>query len=151
MDYAEVLQFSAPVWEIALPAIWALADVITGLIKAQVTNSKNSSKMRTGLYRKAGEIMLVGLAWLFCIAVRFPYDLASYIAAYIVVMETLSIFENLKASGVPIPDFITTKTEHIAEDLNEGKKTQTQTAQGLLPEAKEAGRADKRKEEKKKE
>ena len=150
MDYSEVLQFSAPVWEIALPAIWALADVITGLIKAQITNSKNSSKMRTGLYRKAGEIMLVGLAWLFCIAVRFPYDLASYIAAYIVVMETLSILENLKASGVPVPDFITNKTEHMAEDLNEGKKENKIPTQGLLPEAKESGQADKKKKEEEK-
>lgn len=122
MNYSEVLHFSAPIWEILLPAIWAAADVLTGLIKAQVTNSKNSSKMRVGLYRKAGEIMLVGLAWLFCIAVRFPYDLAAWFAGFIVLMETLSIFENLKAAGVPIPDFITNKTEQIADELGAGPK-----------------------------
>ena len=148
MTYTDVLQFSAPVWEILLPAIWALADIITGIIKAQITNTKNSAKMRTGLYRKAGEIMLVGLAWLFCIAVRFPYDLASYIAAYIVVMETLSIFENLKASGVPIPDFITNKTEHFAQDLNEGKTEgvieETHTAPAQIPTKEEAPGSDKK-------
>ena len=118
MDLTQ-LTFNAPYWEIVLPAVWALADIITGFIKAQITNTKNSSKMRNGLYRKAGELLVVFLAWLFCAAIAFPYDLAGWVAAYIVFMETLSILENLKASGVPIPDSITNKVDHIVKDMED--------------------------------
>lgn len=118
MDVLTALNFNAPYWEIILPAVWALADIITGFIKAQVTDSKNSSVMRKGLYRKSGELLVVFLAWLFCAAVAFPYDLAGWVAAYIVFMETLSILENLKASGVPIPDSITNKVEHAMKEVD---------------------------------
>lgn len=113
------LTFNAPYWEIVLPAVWALADIITGFIKAQITNTKNSSKMRNGLYRKCGELLVVFLAWLFCAAIAFPYDIAKWVAAYIVFMETLSILENLKASGVPIPDSITNKLDHAMKDMED--------------------------------
>lgn len=119
MDVITNMTFNAPYWEIVLPAVWALADIVTGFIKAQITNTKNSSVMRNGLYRKAGELLVVFLAWLFCAAISFPYDLAGWVAGYIVAMETLSILENLKASGVPIPDSITNKMDHIVKDMED--------------------------------
>ena len=130
MTTTDMITFSAPYWEVLLPAIFALADVITGLLQAQINGTKNSSVMRKGLYRKAGEILIVGLAWVFCLATAFPVDLAGYIAAYIVLMEALSVSENLKLAGVPVPDWVTKKAreqaekyDHMAdtEDKAEGK------------------------------
>ena len=128
MTTNDVITFSAPYWEVLLPAIFALADVITGLLQAQINGTKNSSVMRKGLYRKAGEILIVGLAWVFCLATAFPVDLAGYIAAYIVLMEALSVSENLKLAGVPVPDWVTKKAreqaekyDHMAEDKAEDK------------------------------
>ena len=115
MTTTDMITFSAPYWEVLLPAIFALADVITGLLQAQINGTKNSSVMRKGLYRKAGEILIVGLAWVFCLATAFPIDLAGYIAAYIVLMEVLSISENLKLAGVPVPDWVTKKAREQAE------------------------------------
>lgn len=120
-EFNDHLNFSASYWELVLPSIFALADVISGFIQAQINGTKNSSVMRKGLYRKVGEIMLVGLCWIFCMAVQFPYDLAAVVAIYIVLMESLSIAENLKAAGIPIPEYITKKTQEAANAINKGE------------------------------
>lgn len=118
-------EFSTSYWEILLPSIWAAADIVSGFICAQINGTKNSSVMRKGLYCKVGEIMTVGLCWIFCLAVRCPYDLAACVAGYIVLMESLSIAENLKHSGVPIPDFITKKAKEAADAVNKGENDDT--------------------------
>ena len=125
MTTTDMITFSAPYWEVLLPAIFALADVITGLLQAQINGTKNSSVMRKGLYRKAAEILIVGLAWVFCLATAFPVDLAGYIAAYIVLMEALSVSENLKLAGVPIPDWVTKKAREQAEKYDHMDKAES--------------------------
>lgn len=106
MDAIEALQqihFTAPYWEFALPCISAGADIITGWIQASINGTWDSTKMRKGLYRKLGEIMVVVLAWVVGVAVALPFDVASAAAVYIVVMESISILENLDQAGVNIP------------------------------------------------
>ena len=106
MDAIEALQqihFTAPYWEFALPCIAAGSDILTGWIQASINGTWDSTKMRKGLYRKLGEIMVVVLAWVVGVAVALPFDVASAAAVYIVVMESISILENLDQAGVNIP------------------------------------------------
>lgn len=106
MDAIEALQqihFTAPYWEFALPCIAAGSDILTGWIQASINGTWDSTKMRKGLYRKLGEIMVVVLAWIVGVAVALPFDVASAAAVYIVVMESISILENLDQAGVNIP------------------------------------------------
>lgn len=106
MNAIEALQqihFTAPYWEFALPCIAAGSDIITGWIQASINGTWDSTKMRKGLYRKLGEIMVVVLAWVVGVAVALPFDVASAAAVYIVVMESISILENLDQAGVNIP------------------------------------------------
>ena len=106
MDAIETLQqihFTAPYWEFALPCIAAGSDILTGWIQASINGTWDSTKMRKGLYRKLGEIMVVVLAWIVGVAVALPFDIASAAAVYIVVMESISILENLDQAGVNIP------------------------------------------------
>jgi toxin secretion/phage lysis holin len=106
MEAIEVLQtvhFNAPYWEFALPCVAAAADIITGWIQASINGTWDSTKMRRGLYRKLGEILVVVLAWVVGIAVSLPFDVASAAAVYIVVMECISIMENMDQAGVNIP------------------------------------------------
>jgi len=98
----------------------ALSDVITGLIQAQITGTKRSSIMRKGLYRKLGELGAILLTWVTCIAIDMPVKYAATVSVYVCVMEALSILENLRAAGVPIPDFITRKAKEIDEEINHG-------------------------------
>ena len=108
-------------WILLLPAIMAFIDVVTGFIQAQINGNKNSSVMRKGLYRKAAELILVLTALLICIAFSFPIKVAAIVSFYIVWMEFQSIAENLKSAGVPVPEWITTKTNEINEQINNGK------------------------------
>ena len=123
MDIVYSIHFANNYWIIALPAIFALSDVITGFIQAQINNCKNSSVMRKGLYRKVGELGVIMLVWVTCIAIKLPIKYPAAVALYVCLMEGLSIMENLQAMGVQIPDFITRKAKDIDEEINHGDPT----------------------------
>lgn len=120
MDIIFELHFAANYWIIALPAIEAVADVITGFIQAQITGTKRSSIMRKGLYRKCGELGTILLVWVVCIALEFDIKYVAAVSIYVCIMEALSILENLKAAGVQIPDFVTKKAQEINDEINHG-------------------------------
>lgn len=116
------LHYQQSLWILALPALMAAADILTGLAQAQVNGKKNSSVMRKGFYRKLGELGAILLTWIVCIALNLGDAIPTAASIYIVFMEALSIMENLQALGVPIPSFITRKAKQVAEELDEGKK-----------------------------
>jgi len=120
LDIVYKVHFAHNYWIIALPALFALSDVITGLIQAQINGTKNSSIMRKGLYRKCGELGVILLVWVTCIAIELPVKYPAAVALYVCFMEALSIMENVQAMGVPIPDFITRKAKEINEEINNG-------------------------------
>lgn len=86
----------------------ALADYITGIIKAYCTNSLSSSKMRKGGLNKLSEIIIVLVACGLDIGIKALgqyYDsieisvvagalTASLVFSYITIMEIISILEN---------------------------------------------------------
>ena len=123
MDIVYSIHFTNNYWIIAHPAIFALSDVITGLIQAQINNCKNSSVMRKGLYRKVGELGVIMLVRITCIAIELPIKYPAAVALYVCLMEGLSIMENLQAMGLRIPDFITRKAKDIDEEINHGDPT----------------------------
>ena len=122
MDIVFQIHYARDYWIIALPAIFALADVVSGFTKAQVNGTKNSSVMRKGLYRKCGELGTILLVWVVCIAIELSMKYVAAVSAYVCIMEALSILENLKAMGVPIPDIITKKAQEIDDQLNHSTK-----------------------------
>lgn len=103
METLQQIHFTAPYWVIILPLVAAGCDIITGWIQASVNGTWDSTKMRKGLYRKGGEIMVVILAWVVGIAITLPVRLADFAAGYIILMEAISIMENLDQAGVSIP------------------------------------------------
>jgi len=121
MDIIFKLHFAANYWIIALPALEALGDVATGFIQAQITGTKRSSIMRKGLYRKCGELGMILLVWVVCIALELDIKYTAAVSIYVCIMEALSILENLKAMGVPIPDIITKKAHEIDSQINHGE------------------------------
>ncbi|MDE6520675.1 MAG: phage holin family protein [Ruminococcus sp.] len=86
----------------------ALADYITGIIKAYCTNSLSSKKMRTGGLNKLSEIIVMTASCGLDIGIKMLGNYyespeiseiagaltASLVFTYIVVMEIVSIFEN---------------------------------------------------------
>lgn len=79
-----------------------LGDVIVGLVKAFALGNFSSSKMREGLWHKAGSVLLLLLAAGVTIACQyvqiFPEEFAVIyvpICAYLAIMEIGSILENI--------------------------------------------------------
>lgn len=121
IEVVSQIHYANNYWIILMPSIAALFDVITGYIQAQINGIKNSSVMRKGLYRKFAELILVLFVMVVCIAFNFPLRVSTVVSIYVVWMEVQSIAENLKAAGVPVPEWVTTKTNEINNQINNGE------------------------------
>ena len=93
------LNFATLGWNIGLPLILILVDVVSGIIQALINDDFHSTTMRQGLYHKVLEILVIVVA--FALQFAFNSELVStVIMGYIVVMELASILENLTRAGL---------------------------------------------------
>lgn len=102
MDFGEIIQslsFSSILWQILAPILFSLGDIITGFIQAVINNDVDSTKMRTGLLHKILLILILFLSILLDITFNLSFCSKS-VSIYIIVMEILSICENLTKAGV---------------------------------------------------
>lgn len=84
-------------------------------------------KMRSGLTKKVGEIAILVIGELFSYGMRIPPFIMAGISAYIIFMEFMSIMENLKKMGVPIPGFISKVLNTVDLALKEEDITEALT------------------------
>lgn len=127
VTFIENFQFRNEFWILILPVSLMAIDFITGLLYAWSTETFKSKKMRSGLTKKVGEIAILVIGELFSYGMRIPPVIMAGISAYIIFMEFMSIMENLKKMGVPIPGFISKvlNTVDLAlkeEDITEALK-----------------------------
>ena len=118
--YIEVLQnfrFRNEWWVLILPISLMAIDVVTGLLKAFVTKTFQSSVLRAGGCKKAGEVAVLGVGELFTCALVLPDYVMIMVSAYIVFMEIMSIIENVDKLGVPIPAFVRDVVNNVADQL----------------------------------
>lgn len=95
------LNFSSLLWQIIVTLCFILADVIVGFISAVIQKNVDSQKMREGLLRKILLIIVIILS--FIIQYGFNITIISRVVCiYIVVMEIISILENLKKAGIDL-------------------------------------------------
>ena len=106
VTFLENFQFRNEFWILILPVSLMAIDILTGLLYAWSTETFKSKKMRSGLSKKVGEIAILVIGELFSYGMRIPPVIMAGISAYIIFMEFMSIMENLKKLGVPIPGFI---------------------------------------------
>lgn len=107
MSFSEILEslnFTNLVWQIVTPLIFMLTDIITGVIQAVINKNLDSQKMREGLLRKLGLILIIILSFIIRYAFNIPI-ISKAIILYIIIMETLSILENLKKAGIDFGKF----------------------------------------------
>ena len=120
-------RFRNELWILILPVSLMAIDFITGLLYAWSTNTFKSKKMRSGLTKKVGEIAILVIGELFSYGMRIQPIIMDGISAYIIFIEFMSLMENLKKMGVPIPGFISKvlNTVDLAlkeEDITEALK-----------------------------
>lgn len=103
-----------------VPLIFMLCDVVSGLAKAYVQKNVISHKMRSGIIKKCGEMMIIVLTAVVVYSVQWPHQIIAIVSLYMILMEIISIMENLDGIGVPIPKWIEKTINNVAEDINDG-------------------------------
>ena len=122
--FLENFHFRNEVWILIIPVALMAIDFLTGLLYAWSAETFKSKKMRSGLTKKVGEIAILVIGELFSYGMRIPGVIMSGISAYIIFMEFMSIMENLKKMGVPIPGFIAKVLNTVDLALKEEDITQ---------------------------
>ena len=119
MDTLKEITFTERYWIILLPLVLMAADIVTGWIQATINGTWDSTKMRVGLFRKSGELLVIIIAYIIYAAISLPIDAPAFIATYIIIMEVISVCENLDQAGLPVPLWITRRLKKVAKDLSE--------------------------------
>lgn len=119
MESIKNIEFTHRYWILLLPLILMAADIVTGWIQATINGTWDSTKMRIGLFRKSGELLVIIIAYVIYAAISLPVDAPAFIAAYIIIMEVISVCENLDQAGLPVPVWITRRLKKVAKDLSE--------------------------------
>lgn len=88
-----------------------LFDIIVGVVNAYLHHELSSSKMREGLSHKIGEVFLIllsdGCYFAMCVPpfdkMGVPADIVNVVAGFIVLMELMSIIENICKLNPDLP------------------------------------------------
>lgn len=108
-------------WGLVAPCIMMAIDFITGTIYAWSTKTFQSKKMRTGLSKKVGELAIIVIGEVLSFSLGLPKYIMTGISLYIIIMELMSIFENLDKMGVPVPKFIKDVINNVSDSIDSGK------------------------------
>ena len=120
-EITEEIHYSHDYWIFLLPLVLIASDVVSGWIQATINSTWDSTKMRKGLFRKGGEMMVVVVAWVVGIALPMDINIALFASVYIVIMEALSVLENLDLAGIPMPTWLIKRLKKTAQSMTEGE------------------------------
>lgn len=117
---------------IELTAILIVLDYVTGLMKAFATRTVSSSKMRAGLYHKAGYAVVIALAFLLehgqqYVNLGFTVPLITPVCLYIVFAEVVSVLENAVALN---PELVHSGIFKVFLNSNDALKDEAQAQAG---------------------
>ena len=107
--------FTSDLWKILLPLILVAGDVLCGWLQASINHTLDSTKMRTGLFRKFGEIVVLVIAYVVGSAINQLSGIYVAVAIYISLMEAISIMENLDQAGVPLPKWLLKRLKKVKD------------------------------------
>ena len=120
-EITEEIHYSHDYWIFLLPLVLIASDVVSGWIQATINSTWDSTKMRKGLFRKGGEMLVVVIAWIVGIAIPMDVNIAVFFSGYIVLMELVSVIENLDLAGIPMPVWIIKRLKKTMQNFTEGE------------------------------
>ena len=112
------LRFTDGLWALAVPAVLMAIDFATGFLNAWARREVQSAKMRTGLAKKLGELAALVATKLCTLGMALPGELMTGVSLYIVMMELVSITENLALLHVPVPKRVRQKLKNIKDEID---------------------------------
>lgn len=95
------LNFTSVMWQIFGSLLFILADIISGVISAVIQKNLDSQKMREGLLRKMLLVIIIALSFI-AQQVFGITAISKIVCIYIIVMEIISILENVKKAGIDL-------------------------------------------------
>ena len=117
------LNFTTIFWQAGATLIFMVVDIISGIIQAIINKNLDSQKMREGILRKSLLILVVILSFIAQYAFNIP-AISKVVCIYIILMEIISIFENLKKAGVDLGklgELLKIKSDNEEVDVNINK------------------------------
>lgn len=101
--------------------IWLIilfvTDTVLGLSHAIVCGRLSSNGLRSGASKFLSYMALILVGASIDCMMRVPYIVSNIITGYIILTETVSIVENIKKLGVPVPNFIDKLIKRIMENI----------------------------------
>ena len=104
-----------------------ILDIVTGFLRAYDQKSVSSKKMRHGALSKISIWCVVVVSMI--VSNYLKTDLTTYVIGYYLIMEVVSIFENVSVF-VPVPE----KLKNILETHTSKKETEKETVKTVDPE-----------------
>ena len=117
----------AQTWSIVLACVMMCADVLVGFIVAVINSNLSSTKMRKGLLHKVLMLILIAMCLAIELAiehtVQLPYDIPTceVVCGYIVVMELISVLENIGRGYPKFTDSALFKLFNLTDKDNESE------------------------------
>ena len=102
-------------------------DIVTGFLRAYDQKSVSSKKMRHGALSKISIWCVVVVSMI--VSSYLKTDFTAYVTGYYLIMEIISIFENVSVF-VPVPD----KLKNILEAHTTQKETEKETVKTVDPD-----------------
>ena len=104
-----------------------ILDILTGFLKAYDQKSVSSKKMRHGALSKISIWCVVVVSMI--VSNYLKTDFTTYVIGYYLIMEVVSIFENVSVF-IPVPD----KLKNILETHKTQKETEKETVKTVDPD-----------------
>ena len=102
-------------------------DIVTGFLRAYDQKNVSSKKMRHGALSKISIWCVVVVSMI--VSSYLKTDLTTYVLGYYLIMEVVSIFENVSVF-VPVPD----KLKNILDTHTTQKETEKETVKTVDPD-----------------
>ena len=102
-------------------------DILTGFLRAYDQKNISSKKIKHGALSKISIWCIIAVSMM--VSSYLKTDLTTYVTGYYLIMEVVSIFENVSVF-VPVPE----KLKNILEIHTNQKETETETVKTVDPD-----------------
>lgn len=116
---ADMFHVSNDWYLLLVPVVIMGIDILTGFLNAWNKDEIKSSKLRSGLTKKFGEMITIIIGMFLEYTIGLPSEIVTFIVIYIVATELISIVENLTKMGVKLPSWLTKRLATIVEESEE--------------------------------
>ena len=104
-----------------------ILDILSGFLKAYDQKNISSKKIKHGALSKISIWCIIAVSMM--VSSYLKKDLTTYVTGYYLIMEVVSIFENVSVF-IPVPD----KLKNILETHKNQKETEKETVKTVAPD-----------------